>query len=187
MHEIIENWSKNRPFSDLSEKEKQIVLAECSEEEYAEVRRLLRSAPKLHQGVEAPEHIKEKLLESLRARQNSTIWDLKIPAWTAAAALVPIFFAWWLFSSPAVRVVENTIVQKVIAHDTIRMVDTLWRDRVVLRYVPCPEQPKDLRDIPSGGVESRVPLATLPAQTGVKGTSLDAYPELMDFFVQPEK
>jgi hypothetical protein len=189
MREAIENWARNRPFEVLTESEKALVCSEMSSEEYDDMYRALRVAPRLHGDAVVPPVLQGALLQRLRATPRIPWWQCPVPLWAAASLLPVVAVACFLAGTPRdTAPLEPTVVQ-VLVHDTLVLRDTVRLTRMVIRRTtvaePLPTEP--IASLPSPvSADFLRPLPLFFADTSTLGTSLSECPELMDFFVQPE-
>ena len=188
MNELIENLASRKTFSELSEAEREIVLADMSREAYEHLRAVLLAAPALDAGPPPPAALRARLLARMGAARPpaiSRVLALRIPVWQAAAILTLAVAAAWFLKTPAIREVAVPVVR--IQTDTFFREKVVWRERVVFREKSAPkERPEVAVSLPLILTGREPDTLVIPAGTFAQppvGTSLQDEPALMDFFV----
>lgn len=190
MNELVENLASRKTFSELTETEREAVLAEMSPEAYENLRALLLAAPALDTGPLPPAALRARLLDRMAAtaphRSTSGVLALCMPVWQAAAVLAIAVAAVWFLKAPVVQEVAVPVVR--IQNDTFFREKVVWRERVVFREKAAPqENPALVIALPEPFFPREPAVPEIPSalfEQAPAGTSLRDEPALMDFFVQ---
>ena len=193
MNELTENLAARKSFSELSQTEREAVLAGMSREAYEHLRAILLAAPALDAGPPPPPELRDRLLARMQApapsRRPARMLTMRLPVWQAAAMAIAVAAAVWLLKAQNVRHVIVPVTE--IRTDTLYREKIVWKERVVVRektvFREAPaaaafaSEKTALRD----AVPEEIPAPTF-AEPPATGTSLKDEPVLMDFFVQTE-
>lgn len=192
--ETIAELARTRPFSDLSEVEKRVVLSEMPEAEYHILRRALTALPQLDAGIVPPADLRAGLLARFSRARRAPLYGIfhrAVPAWQAAAAvLAGIGFTFFFLKERPAVASQKIVYQTIIQQDTIYRTQTPWRERLVVRA----EKPRAAGLSNTWNMENLDPEKTrafsntepLAAPVPV-GTPMSDRPELMDFFVSEKE
>lgn len=192
--ETIAELARTRPFSDLSEVEKRVVLSEMPEAEYHILRRALLALPQLDAGIVPPPDLRAVLLSRFARGQRSPlqgVFRYTVPAWQAAAAvLAGIGLTFFFLKERPASASQKIVYQTIIQQDTIYRTQTRWRERLVVRA----EKPRAAGLSNTWNMENLGPAKprafsnTEPLAAPVPvGTPMSDRPELMDFFVSEKE
>lgn len=190
MNELVENLASRKTFSELTETEREAVLAEMSPDAYENLRALLLAAPALDTGPLPPAALRARLLDRMAAtaprRSMSGVLALRMPVWQAAAVLAIAVAVVWFLKAPVVQEVAVPVVR--IQTDTFFREKVVWRERVVFREKAAPqENPALVIALPEPFFPREPAAPEIPSamfEQAPAGTSLRDEPALMDFFVQ---
>lgn len=186
MHEQIEHWAALKTFQELTPEEQNQVLETMPEEAYGQLRRLLTTAPQLYAQAQAPEHLLGPALQLARTKRHKPLLQQAVSVatllrWAAVMAL----FGGLIYHHEKPRAVP---VEVKTIRDTLYMRDTVWKTKLVYRYKALPPAHLQENNMPNEPDSQAVsPLIQAFNPPGVSpGSSLEAHPELLDFFVTPD-
>lgn len=191
MNELIENLAARKSFSELTESERETVLAGMPREAYERLRAILLAAPALDAGPPPPPELRDRLLARMPAQRPSRglagALTLRLPVWQAAAALAIAVAAVWMLKAQNVRQIIVPVTE--IRTDTLYREKIVWKERMtvrektVFRERPVAAASAPEKMAPRDAVPEEIP-APIFAEPPAAGTSLKDEPVLMDFFVQ---
>ena len=130
-----EELALQKDFRALSANEKALVLAEMSEEEYAQLRKVLLATRQLDTDRLPPSRLRAELLASMSKKNRPNgirhLISTPVPLWLSAAALITGIVAVSFLQKE--HIVEKTVTAWQWRVDTVFLEKTLWRDRIVLK------------------------------------------------------
>ena len=194
MKEKIELLAREKDFSALNTRERDLVLSEMSQASYEQLCAVLQAAPELDAGVQPSGRLRAQLIQSMAAQPRPSlarkILSFQVPAWAVAASLFLGTGVAWLLKPDSVS--ERIVTEIKVQTDTIWKEKTIWRDRVVPyerivyreKQVLTPE-PVLPQKTDSPPIALDIPPSEFTAPR--VGTSLGDTPELMRFFTQGDK
>lgn len=190
MNELIEYLAARKPFSKLTNAEREAVCELMSREAYEHLRAILLLAPALDEGPPPPAALRDRLLARMSAapgpRGLGRAMSLHIPAWQAAAAFLFAMAAVWFLKKEQVRTIVTPVVQ--IQTDTLYREKIVWKERIVLHEKTVyRNSPVVKAAVPEASSKKESIAEEIPAGAFTvpgAGTSLKDEPALMDFFVQ---
>ena len=194
MKEKIELLAREKDFSALNTRERDLVLSEMSQASFEQLRAVLQAAPELDAGVQPSDRLRAQLLESMAAQVKpswlSRSFSAQVPAWVMAACLLLGISVVWLFKPATVS--EKIITEFKVRTDTVWQEKMVWRERVVNRErIVYLEKPltAPAAFVPQKVDSPPIALDISPAEFTAPrvGTSLGDTPELMRFFTQGDK
>lgn len=184
MNDFIEQLASRKSFEALSPAERAAVLAEMPREQYEQIRAILLAAPALDAGPPPSPALRARLQERMRAQAApDRWWNRRAPIWQSAAITLLALACLWFWKANRVREQIRPVVQV--------QTDTVWKEKIVYRYLPAGRAKPLSRIRPVAAVPPQQPdclplpglvpeLPALPAG----GTALSNDPGLLDFFVQ---
>jgi hypothetical protein len=192
MKENIELLALEKDFSELTDMERKLVLAEMSQAEFEHFRAVLLRSRDLDAEMQPPKHLKTQLLNHMTTLPEPVLGKRVVSArfqfWSAAATLLLGLAAGWLLKTEKVQ--EKMVTEIQVRTDTIWQEKTIWRERVVIRERVIYHQATVNQPIAFAPSLPETTEATIeePEFTPPKvGTSLGDAPELMPFFTQGDR
>lgn len=135
---------EQKDFDTLSPDQRELVLSCCTEEEFRQFQRIVRTAraeSDIQPGAEMPERLRKAMQARTRAQRPLQAWiNRPVPAWAAAAVLLFAAIALWRPSPvPADRIAAapaktDTLWLTRVLHDTIYRPAS---DRIIYRTRPA--------------------------------------------------
>ena len=175
MKKSIEELAWEKEWGELSSAEQLEVLSLMDKEAYSRLRKVLLLSKELDANLQPPARLRANLLAEMErssaASRVKNMWEVQIPLWQAAAAVLAGIVLMGLLNSKAV-VKESPTLNTVQVRDTLVQEKIVWKERIVQKTK----------------VVYRDTSRTAPQISLVpKGVSLEDAPELMSLFTQAEK
>ncbi|AEE53243.1 hypothetical protein [Haliscomenobacter hydrossis] len=175
MKKSIEELAWEKEWGELGSAEQQAVLSMMDKAAYLRLREVLLLSKELDASLQPPARLRANLLAKMEQSSALSpvkyIWEVRIPLWQAAAAVLAGMVLMGLLKPQSV-VMDSSTPNIVQVRDTLVQEKMVWKDRIVQKTKVV------YRD-----TSSTAPQINLAP----KGVSLEDAPELMSLFTQAEK